>query len=87
MAQGDIVMKPGPDGIPVVDYENSRLEYFLTADPSAESAASVMGPAFEASTAQVRVLAGELGSALRLVTELLEKTLVVPVVVDVPEGG
>jgi len=78
MAQGAILMMPGPDGLPVIDYENSRLEYFLTADPSAESAASVMGPAFEASTAQVRVLAGELGKALQLVTALLEKTMAVP---------
>lgn len=82
MAQGDIVMMAGPDGLPVIDYEKSRLEYFLTADPSAESAASVMGPAFEASTAQVRVLAGELG---RIVDVLIQASMPVPV--PVVDGG
>ena len=84
MAQGAILMMPGPDGLPVIDYENSRLEYFLTADPSAESAASVMGPAFEASTAQVRVLAGELGSAISVLADLVAKTIV-PVPASVPD--
>lgn len=62
MMQGAIVLNE--DGTP--DLNRSAIEYYLEADPSAESAASVMGPAFEASTAQVKVLAETLGDLMKL---------------------
>lgn len=78
MAQGRIVMKEDPEGDPVVDWEKSAIEYFLTADPSADAAGTAMGQALTASTKQIEMLTGTVNKLLEAAIPLLAPVPVVP---------
>lgn len=71
MAQGVIVMTVDEDGEPVIDFEKSRLEYYLRADPSADAAASAMTQALEASTQQMGAFTELLGTVIQAAMPLL----------------
>lgn len=71
MMQGVIVMKTDGDGNEVVDLEKSQIEYYLKADPSADSAASALGAALQASTDQMRAMGETLNKIVDSVMPLL----------------
>lgn len=74
MMQGDMVMTVDADGNPVVDWENSTVAYYLSADPSADAAASTMGQALMASTAQVQAMSGSFDRMIALLSAGLLRT-------------
>ncbi len=71
MAQGVIVMTVDDDGEPVIDFERSRLEYYLRADPSADAASSALAQALQASTQQMAAFTELMGTAIQAVMPLL----------------
>jgi len=56
MAEGDIVMAKDDDGNDVIDWDKSRVRYYLRADPSADAARDSMATALEMSTRQAEMI-------------------------------
>ena len=73
MAQGDLVMKVDKDGNEVIDWDKSKLAYYLRADPKADDAANAMNAALIASTAQVDRLSRSFDNLLASVLPLLAR--------------
>lgn len=71
MIQGSIKMKEGAEGEPTIDWENSGIEYYLSADPSADVAGTAMGLALAASTEQVKVLSKTVDGLISAVIPLI----------------
>lgn len=71
MVQGDIKMKEGEDGKPVIDWDGSTVAYYLSADPNADVAGTAMGQAFAASTAQMGMLNQTIDTLLSIVGPLI----------------
>ena len=71
MATGRLALTVGPDGKAMLDVANSHVESWLQFDPSATSAENVMGPAFEASTRQVEILANKLGDIVGILAAMV----------------
>lgn len=78
MAQGRIVLKENEDGEAVIDLEESVIEYYLTADPSARDSGTAMGQALEASTAQAEVLGRTVSDLVGAMIPLLTSVPAVP---------
>jgi hypothetical protein len=71
MAQGILKMKEGENGEPTIDWENSVVEYYLTARPSAKVAGNAMEQAFQAGTAQAGIFAGAIGELVSAIVPLI----------------
>lgn len=67
MLEGELVMKEGDDGKPVVDFERSRVTHYLAADPNVDVAGTAMGQAFEASTAQMKMFSDLVAGLMPLI--------------------
>ena len=71
MIQGQIKMQTGPEGEPVIDWENSLIEYYLAADPQADVAGNAMAQALTASTTQAEVFGKIIGDLMAIIAPLL----------------
>lgn len=74
MAEGLIVMKDG-NGMPAIDFDQSRLTHVLITSPSARDASNALARAFEASTAQAEMFGKTLEGILSMVVPLIQSRM------------